>query len=69
MNEKEEAFLKDLNALLNKYRVVFNVWEEYGGDDSRLCDEYVFEDDEDMRLELDEVIKYLWNSKKGFTKE
>ena len=59
MNKKEEAFLKDLKTLLDKHQVVFNAWGDYGGDDSRLCDEYVFEDYEEFRLEVDEVIKYL----------
>lgn len=59
VKEKEEAFLKDFKALLDKHQIVLNAWEEYGGDDSRLCDEYVFEDYEDFRLEIDEVVKHL----------
>lgn len=59
LNEKEKAFLKDFKVLLDNYQIEFNAWEEYGGDDSRICDEYLFEDDKDFRLEIDEVVKCL----------
>ena len=60
LNEKEKAFLKDFKVLLDNYQIEFNAWEEYGGDDRRICDEYLFEDNKDFRLEIDEVVNCLF---------
>ena len=59
MNDKEKEFVKDLAALLDKYSISLNAWEQYGDDECIVGDEYLFEDYDDFRLEIGEVIDCL----------
>ena len=58
-NKKEKEFVKDLAALLDKYSISFNAWEQYGGNEYTIGDEYLFEDYDNFRLEVSEVIGCL----------
>jgi len=69
MNAKEEAFMKDFSALLKKYKIKFNTWDEYGGDECPLQNSYTFEDYEHFCIEIDEVIKYLYDMEKAERRE
>lgn len=54
LNEKE--FVKELKTLLEKYNIYLNAEEQYGEDECWLGNDYLFEDYEDFRLEIDELI-------------